>query len=292
MPSGDEASRNWCRRSTREHAKSFYFASFALPREKRDAAYAVYAFCRYADDVMDEAGEGGVDAIGRLGETFDAIVAGQEAGLPFAEAFSWAVRRFGIPKDPFMELLEGVARDRGRVRVETWPELRDYCWHVASTVGLIMARIFEVRDEGALERAADLGIAMQLTNILRDIREDLDRDRVYLPAEELDRFGVGWGSLEGREVTPAFKALMRFQIGRAREYYAGAEPGIAALADDGSQFTVWVMRHVYAGILDEIERAGHDVFSRRVATSLPRKLALAARAWKDMRARRRGTDRR
>lgn len=283
-----DASRRWCRASARHHAKSFYFASAALPRAKKDAAYAVYAFCRHADDVIDEAADSeGAGAIRALGDTFDAVVAGSDRTLPFAAAFSDAVRRYDIPREPFFELLEGVLRDRGPVRIADWEELRDYCWHVASTVGLIMARIFGVRDGEPLERAVDLGIAMQLTNILRDIVEDFARDRIYLPADEMARHGITTAHLAERRVDAAFVDFMKFQIARARACYARSESGIRALDDDGSQLTVWLMRHVYSGILGRIERAGYDVFSRRASTSTPGKLALALRAWVDWRRHRR-----
>ena len=145
--------------------------------------------------------------------------------------------------------------DLGPVRIADWPQLRDYCYHVASVVGLMMARIFELRDEAGRERAVDLGIAMQLTNILRDVGEDFGMGRVYLPADEMASAGVGVESLALDRVTDDLRNLLRAQAARAREYYLRAEAGIPLLADDGSQFTVWLMRHVYAGILDEVEKA-------------------------------------
>lgn len=280
-----EQSKRYCRIQTRHHAKSFYFASIALPREKKDAAYAVYAFCRYADDVVDRAGGDSAAALARLELEFDRMVAGQVHEPPFAQAFGWAVERFGIEKEPFMELLEGVARDQGPVRIASWDELRDYCYHVASVVGLMMARIFELKDEAGRQRAVDLGIAMQLTNILRDIGEDLQMDRIYLPADELERFCIGPAELRAGKVDDKFKQLMEFQIARARDYYHRAEEGIGLLADDGSQYTVWLMRCIYAGILEEIEKAGYDVFTQRAATSFGRKLALAWAAWRSYRSR-------
>lgn len=250
--------------------------------EKKRAAYAVYAFCRYADDLVDQAGPGTEDlalAIGEVTRRFDAIAGGTDLSLPFAPAFSWAVGRYGLTREPFLDLLKGVAMDLQRVELQTWEELRNYCYHVASVVGLIMARIFELRDPAATERAVELGIAMQLTNILRDIREDLERDRVYLPAEELREFGLCRKDLESGRMTPEFRSFMKFQIARAREFYKSSEAGIPSLADDGSQLTVWLMRTVYAGILDEIERQDLDVFAKRASTSKLKKLALAALSW-------------
>lgn len=260
----------------------------ALPRHRRRAAYAVYAFCRHADDVVDEAEAGGDDAVLRaalagLGAGLDQVFAGREQAVdwPFALALGEAVRGFGLPRVAFDELLEGVLMDvRPRVRVATWEELRRYCYHVASTVGLIMCPLLGLREEAGRARAIDLGIAMQLTNILRDVGEDLERDRIYLPADELARFGLGEEDLVRGEVTDAWRAFMRFQIDRARDHYRRSEPGIRWLADDGSQLTVWLMHQVYGDILRQIERMDYQVFNRRAATGLGRKLWLAARAWR------------
>ncbi len=285
-----EASHAYCHRQTKRHARSFYFASVALPRDKKRAAYAVYAFCRYADDLVDTAASTvGVDAaLQTVGKEFDRLTAGRQDDPPFAPAFAWAVRRYGIEKQPFLDLLKGVAMDLGPVKLPDWPQLREYCYHVASVVGLMMARIFELRDDRGLDRAIDLGLAMQLTNILRDVGEDHRMGRIYLPADEMAAHGVTPVDLGSRKSSPALKSLLRMQAERAREYYRRAEAGIPLLADDGSQLTVWLMRHVYAGILEEVERMDYEVLHRRAATSLVRKLRLAWRAWRDYR-RTRGT---
>lgn len=276
------ASFRRCRTLTARHARSFHFASFALPRARKDAACAIYAFCRMADDLIDEGGGLEADTAGaRLDRLFDAALAGRLDGA--GPAFAATVREFAIEKRWFLELMEGVRRDTGRVRIQTWDELRDYCWHVASVVGLMMAPVLGLRDPAGRAHAEALGIAMQLTNILRDVREDLERDRVYLPAEELRRFGVSEADLTLPDPSPAFVALLKFQIDRARHFYTAAEPGIPMLAADGSQFTAWLMRHVYAGILEEIERADYAVGRGRVRTGFGRKLMLAGRAWRDLR---------
>lgn len=278
-------SHRYCHGQTRRHARSFYFASVALPRDKKRAAYAVYAFCRYADDLVDRASspENIGPALARVGEEFDRMVAGHTTDPPFAPAFAWAVKRYGIEKQPFLDLLKGVAMDLGPVRIADWPHLRDYCYHVASVVGLMMARIFELRDETGRERAIDLGLAMQLTNILRDVGEDYRLGRIYLPADEMAARRVTADDLGRNTASPELKTLLREQAARAREYYVRAESGIPLLADDGSQFTVWLMRHVYAGILDEVEKIGYEVLHRRASTSFWRKLLLAGRAWRDYR---------
>jgi phytoene synthase len=279
------------RRITRRHAKSFYFASHALPVVKREAAYAVYAFCRHADDLLDESAV--ATAAGRerfeqqLGDLLQRLYDGTEASLAFAPAFTATVRRYDIPMKPFRELVHGVCLDEQPVRIADFAGLHHYCYHVASVVGLIMARIFELRDPAAERHAIELGVAMQLTNILRDVREDWEKGRVYLPADELARFGVTEADLAAHRVHAPFVALMRFQIERARDYYRRSEAGIPMLADDGSQFTVWLMRTIYAAILDEIERQGYDVFARRARVSFGRKLRLHWQARRSHRRQRR-----
>lgn len=283
-------SRVHAREVTRRHAKSFYFASGALPMHRREAAYAVYAFCRHADDSVDEAeGDEAAQraALTDLGKGLDLVFADDADHLPwpFAAALTAAVADFKLPREAFDELLAGVLMDvRQRVRVQTWDELERYCYHVASTVGLIMCPLLGLRDPDGTKRAIDLGIAMQLTNILRDVGEDLERDRIYLPAEEFERFGLTEQDLRRGEVTDGWRTFMRFQIDRARDFYRRSEQGIGLLAPDGSQLTVWLMHQVYGDILHQIERIDYQVFRRRAATGLARKLRLAWRAWRRSRA--------
>ncbi len=279
------ASHAYCHAQTRRHARSFYFASVALPREKKRAAFAVYAFCRYADDLVDRATSPAKAqaALAIAGEEFDRLVAGAAEHPPFARAFAWAVKRYGIEKEPFLELLAGVSGDTGPVLLADWPQLRQYCYQVASVVGLMMARIFEVQDAGALERAIELGLAMQLTNIVRDVGEDYRLGRVYLPATELADYQLTAADLGASRVDTRLRDLLKMQIARARAYYLAAEAGIPRLADDGSQLTVWLMRHVYAGILEEVERQDYQVLDRRAKVSFARKCRLALHAWRDYR---------
>lgn len=274
-------SHAWCRASTRRHAKSFYFASFPLPPAKRRAAYAVYAFCRHADDLVDEAGAE-VDvaaAVRDLERTFDAITRNGQRDWPFAAAFAETVERYGLEKEPFAELVEGVGRDQGRVRMRDWAELRDYCYHVASVVGLVLCPVFGLSDPSGRDRAVDLGIAMQLTNIIRDVGEDLERDRIYLPADELATHGLDEAFLRRRHPDAAWRKFLTFQIERARGYYSKADQGIPLLAADGSSLTVRLMRDIYADILHQVEKIGGDSLNHRAYTPLHRKLRLAARAW-------------
>lgn len=267
---------------TQHHAKTFYFASHVLPAQKRGDAYAVYAFCRYVDDQVDLAPDEAarVSAFAQLGRVLDAAY--DDSGepppaLPWFAAFRETARRRAIPRHYFQDLLAGVEMDRGRVRIANWEELDRYCYHVAAVVGLIMVYVLTEPKPELLKPARDLGTAMQLTNILRDIHEDWRIDRLYLPLLELEKFGLTPDDIAQQRVSDSFIAMMRFQIGRARAYYSYAEEGIAALPRDGSQLTVRLMSTLYGAILDEIERAGYQVYRGRVRVSFARKLWLA---WK------------
>jgi phytoene synthase len=268
---------------TRHHAKTFYFASHVLPAAKRRDAYAVYAFCRHVDDQIDLAADEAarVAAFAQLNSLLEVAyasggippgVAGEQPWLP---AFRETARRRSIPRNYFEDLLAGVEMDRGRVRIGTWEELDKYCYHVASVVGLIMVHVLTEPSPELVKPALDLGTAMQLTNILRDIDEDFKLDRIYLPATELNKFGVTESDIADRKLHEPFRALMRFQIDRARAFYHAAEPGIAALPNDGSRLTVRLMSTIYGAILGEIERADYNVYVRRARVSFPRKLGLA-----------------
>ncbi len=283
------ASYRHCREVASAHAKSFYFSSFALPPAKRAAAYAIYSFCRYADDTIDVACEQNPDAkvaaLEKLQADYRAILAGDAQALPFAPAFADTIIKYSIPEKYFTDLIHGVGMDIGRVRIQNWLELREYCYYVASVVGLIMAVIFglDADDEAGRQNAIELGIAMQLTNILRDVAEDYQRDRVYLPAAELHQAGLSEDDLAGNTASTKLRHFISDQLARARSYYLASEPGIRKLDNDGSQLTVWTMRHVYSGILDQIESADCNVLAGRVATSFLKKLQLGLRAWRDCR---------
>ncbi|MEI9998067.1 MAG: phytoene/squalene synthase family protein [Verrucomicrobiota bacterium] len=280
-------SRVACRQMTRHHAKTFYFASHVLPRQKRADAYTVYAFCRHADDEVDLAPDEAArtKAIARLRILLrvaygsGAEDAARERALPWLPAFAETIRRRAIPKRYFEDLITGVELDRSRVRIATWEELDRYCYLVAGVVGLIMVHVLTAPAPELLRPAQDLGTAMQLTNILRDVGEDLARDRVYLPAEELARHRLGDADLAAGRRDDLFRALMREQIDRARDYYRAAEPGIRALPNDGSRYCARLMSTIYSAILIEIERADYEVYRRRQRVALPKKVWLAAQAW-------------
>ncbi|MBX7157866.1 MAG: phytoene/squalene synthase family protein [Verrucomicrobiae bacterium] len=267
------------REMTRQHARSFYFASFALPKKKKDAAYAVYAFCRYVDDRMDcsTSFEDQLEVAQNLRKILNQFYSKNvPEQFDWADAFYSTIRTYRIPKGHFENLIKGVEMDaQPSIQIKTWLDLEDYCYYVASVVGLIMSHIFEIKDPNAKEHAISLGIAMQLTNILRDVKEDYENHRVYLPAEELESYQV---DLTNGFTQENWKKYAIFFAQRAQEYYLTSEKGISSLADDGSQFTVWIMRYVYAAILDEIAKHDYDV-SVRHHVSLFKKLRLVLKAY-------------
>ena len=288
-----------CRRVTLQHAKTFYFASRFLSREKRAACYAVYAFCRYMDDLIDTNvahNDGIVDRatidrtieqwereLDRVYLGLDTESSGESDCAPVMRAWADTLERYSISRALPGELIEGVMMDlQSPVRYDTFEELRDYCYKVASVVGLMTSEIFGYSDPAALGHAVDLGIAMQLTNILRDIGEDAAVDRIYIPREELERFGIDECGLKQGRVCSGFRRMMRFQIDRAHAYYDSADRGIPMLELD-SRLTVTLMSHNYRRILPAIEQLGFDVFSRRASIPLHRKLLSVPVLWYSVR---------
>jgi phytoene synthase len=275
------AARSICRR----HAKSFYFASHFLPEPKRSHAYAVYAFCRLLDDAVDESdGTAAMQQqLTRFERLLDAAYAGRAppgAGEEAAalRAFSATVAACGIPQKHFRELADGCRMDLTISRYADWPALERYCYHVAGVVGVIMCYVFGLANGPAHARAVLMGNAMQLTNILRDVHEDFGRGRVYLPQDEMARFGVTDDDLATGASTPGLKALIGFEIARARVLYRAGAAGLSALRPDGSRQTAAVMAVVYAGILRAIERGGYDIFAGRARLSTVQKVLRIAPA--------------
>jgi 15-cis-phytoene synthase len=278
----EELAENYrqCKLYTRHFAKTFFFSSHVLPKEKRLAAYAVYSFCRYADEIADRGSAltDIVQAERRLNELRNQIcyVYSHSAHMnPKLVAFQDTVFRYTIPKEHFLDLLRGVEMDLSKKRFASFAELRDYCYCVASVVGLIMTRIFGTSNVVAFGYAEDLGIAMQLTNILRDIGEDAQRGRIYLPSDEMNRFTYSDSDIRSGVINLNFRRLMEFQIRRAREYYARAEQGIPLLTNDGSRFCVSMMSRTYARILEVIEKNQFDVYGRRAFVPLSQKISIA-----------------
>jgi 15-cis-phytoene synthase len=281
-----EEAYEYCRRAARRHAKSFYFSARFLPGEKRRSIYAVYALCRHVDDEVDEACVGDERAaraaVARWGAELERAYRGQSVASPVLVAWADMLKRHSVPQALPLELMRGVLMDTYRKTYETWDDLRVYCYRVASVVGLMSSEIFGYRGPETLRHAEALGLAMQLTNILRDVGEDYRLGRVYLPRDETRKFGVTDADLSAGRVTEGFRALMRFQIARARALYAEAERGIPLLERD-SRFTVLLAARLYARILDEIERADFQVFTRRAHLSFAAKLRALPRVWLEAR---------
>ncbi|HEV7127098.1 MAG TPA: phytoene/squalene synthase family protein [Ktedonobacterales bacterium] len=268
-----------CRAITREVARTFYYGSLFLPPEKRRAAWALYAFCRIADDMADEPGLY-PDPASELAAWRAALLetyAGRPRG-PVMTAWADVLTRFAVPLRPALELLDGVEMDLRNTTYETFEDLRLYCYRVAGTVGLLMAPVLGYTRPEAIEHAVDLGIAMQLTNILRDIGEDRANGRVYLPAADLARFGYDRERLLRGEVDAAFQDLLQFEIARAEAYYVSGRRGIALLAPD-ARLAIALSATLYHGILRRIQRNRYDVFTRRAHVSLPGKLAALPATW-------------
>lgn len=262
---------------TKKHAKTFYFASRFLPKEKRLASFAVYAVCRISDDAVDIEKESKISALENIKYAIDAAYGNQELNDEIIIAFRYIIKKYNIPKIYFEELLSGMRMDLEKARYTNFQELRDYCYKVAGVVGLIMLKIFDYDNESALDFAADLGIAMQLTNILRDIKEDYTRGRIYLPLDEMQAFNVSEDSLNISKIDENFKGLLEFQIRRARQYYLNSEYGIKLINDKKCRFVAMAMKNMYAAILDAIEKNNYDVYSFRAHVNNKKKIMMAIR---------------
>lgn len=292
----DEQLRNAyheCRQITRSYAKTFYYATRFLPHHKQRSIFAIYALCRSLDNLVDDAADAIATDPAKRNEIADALAAweqnladtyqGNPADNPVLLAFSDVLRRFEIPITLPLKLIDGVRMDLFIQRYNSFDELYDYSYKVASVVGLMISEVFGYEDKSALPCAVDLGIAMQLTNILRDVGEDLQRGRIYLPAEDLKRFNVTETDLENHRVTEDFIELMKFQVARARSYYKKADQGIPKLSQD-SRVPVYLARYNYARILDQIEANGYQVFTRRAYLTFTQKMSLIPRLWWENRA--------
>lgn len=279
--------RAYARLLTRTYSKSFYLATQFMPKGKRDDVYAVYAFCRYTDNIVD-APRGRDRAMvkneldqwrAELQQAYDS----GESQHPVLSVFVPLLHRHAIPRQLALELIDGVEMDLTVDRYESFAELQTFCYHVASVVGLMMTYVFGYRDHRAFPFAEALGIAMQLTNILRDVDEDWRlRGKVYLPLEELRAFGVSVEDIAARRMTPELRRLIAAQVRRAHSYFEYAEQGIPLLSRHG-RAAVRAASRLYREILHEIERMDHDVFSRRPVVSTSRKFRtlgrMAAGSW-------------
>ena len=277
--------------STKAASSNFYYAFITLPIEKRNAVYAGYSFCRIADDIVDDGDYGS-----RTGEALDSLQAhltaayngdfstkGDSLVLKEATPELWialgdTLHNYPIDQQHLLDVVEGCRMDLDGTTYQTWDQLVEYCKRVASATGLALIEVFGYQDEQAVEYATDLGIALQLTNILRDITEDLEIDRVYLPTEELAEFGVSVDDLRNKRATPEYIRFMKFQVDRARKYL---EAGVRLfpLLDKQSRQCPETMTQVYEILLDRIEKNNYDTLNYRASLSKFQKFKLLAVIW-------------
>jgi phytoene synthase len=280
-----------CRQIARKNAKNFYYGFMLLPRRKRNALCAVYAFMRHADDLADDPGMTPRERHEKLETYIESYHRAVEVGRtddPVFMALSDSQQRYLIPMELLDQLVAGTEMDvrddpagtGALVVYQTFEELYSYCYHVASVVGLVCIRIFGYRDQAAERLAEHLGIAFQLTNILRDVKEDAAMRRIYVPMEELEHYGVTAEELGSGVPMERLRPLLEYQARRAREYYQSAEK-LLPMVEEVSRPALWTMVEIYRGILDRIEQRNYDVYTERVRLTVGEKLKVLAHGfWK------------
>jgi 15-cis-phytoene synthase len=279
-----------CRNIARTAAKNFYYGFMVLPRRKRNALSAVYAFMRHADDIADNPALSFELRREKLSEflwNYHQVAAGKATDDPVFMALRDSQQRFQIPTELLDKLVSGTLMDvsnatpigtaeQPAIAYQTFDELYGYCYHVASVVGLVCICIFGYRDKAAEQLAEQVGVAFQLTNIIRDVKEDASLGRVYFPGEDLDTFGVSASELTTGADQTKLRALFQMQAERARHFYAAAD-ALLPLIDEDSQPALWTLVNVYRGILDKIELKDYDVYSDRVRLTTAEKVKIMAK---------------
>ena len=274
-----ESAAAYCKKLTTRSKSNFYYAFLFLPRERREALEAVYAYCRLVDDVVDEDAPVAkkLEGIARWRLELDAVYGDKQSTHPVTARLRAAVQRFAIRREDMEAIIDGCAMDIEKTRYETWDELRLYCYRVASAVGLMCIEIFGYTPsqvEAVRRYAIDLGIALQLTNILRDVAEDAQRGRIYLPAEDLRAFGVSDEELVSGKRSPAFVRMMQFQASRARSHYLRARAAISVY-ERSKLVIAEIMGDIYYALLEEIEAREFDVFGVKTTVRRRDKMRIA-----------------
>ena len=265
------ASYLFCRRIARTRARNFYYSFVLLSRQQRDAMCAIYAFMRYCDDISEDAGASR-EAIDNWRHDLDRALSGEYGDNPLWPAFHDTVQRYKIPSEYFYEMISGVSSDLEPRRMQSFDELYRYCYQVASVVGLTIIHIFGFESQTALPLAEKCGIAFQLTNILRDVGEDAENQRFYLPAEDIRRFGADLGKRDEK-----FIQLLSFEAERARRYYDESRP-LLELVHKRSRASLWALIEIYRRLLDRIEHSRFDVLSRRIRVPTWEKVSIVLSA--------------
>jgi 15-cis-phytoene synthase len=267
-----QASYAFSRRIARTRARNFYYSFLLLSREQKNAMCAIYAFMRHSDDISE--GEGAsAEAIHQWRTDLDSALNGNFPENPLWPAFHDTVKRYNIPHQYFHEMIEGVSGDLQPRQIQTFDELYRYCYQVASVVGLTIIHIFGFDNPEALALAEKCGIAFQLTNILRDVREDRENRRIYVPAEDIQRFSANLAHYDAN-----FIELMRFEAARAEAYYQESRP-LIALVHKRSRRSLWALIEIYRRLLLKIEQSNFDVLDRRIRIPTSEKLGILAKSF-------------
>jgi 15-cis-phytoene synthase len=263
-----------CQEITRNRARNFYYGFRLLDRTRLQSLCAIYAFMRHCDDLSDEGGpaEAAHAALEAWRHELNEALAGRFGPNPLWPAFRHTVERYRIPFRYFHDMIDGVSSDLARSRIETFDELYRYCYQVASVAGLSLIHICGFEGAEALRLAEKCGVAFQLTNILRDVREDAQHGRVYLPAEDMERFSVPAELLRDGKETAEFRSLMQFEAGRARRYYAESRP-LIGMVSPSTRRSLWALIEIYSRLLDRIRSENYAVLSRRI------RLSAAEKSW-------------
>ena len=277
------ASYEECKRLNSLHGKTYYLATLLLPAHKRPFVHALYGFARYADEIVDDLAStlSDQEKAAHLKTWGDSVLASIATGIStdhVGAALIDTVRRFNIPQQHFVDFLHSMTMDLTVGSYKTYDDLMEYVYGSAAVIGLEMVPILGPLSEGAYEPAKKLGIAFQLANFIRDVGEDLDRGRIYLPLDELAQFGVDQEMLYARKLTPQIIAALKFQIERVRQLQREAAPGIELL-EASSRPCIAAASTLYCGIVDEVEKIGYDVFNKRAKTSTARRIRVALPAF-------------
>jgi phytoene synthase len=277
------ASYEECKRLNALHGKTYYLATLLLPKVKRPFVHALYGFARYADEIVDDLASTLTDAekAAELKTWGDGVLSGLESGESndqVGRALIDTVTRFNIPHEHFVAFLHSMTMDLTVSEYANYEALMEYVYGSAAVIGLEMVPILGALSPAAYEPAEKLGVAFQLANFIRDVGEDLDRGRVYLPQDELSQFGVDREMLEARKLTPEITAALKFQIERVRQLQREATPGILQL-EPASRPCIEAASELYCGIVDEVEAIGYDIFNKRAKTSTGRRLRVAGKAY-------------